>query len=338
MLETDAGRSNIQFSPLYASAAALTATFLRVDIPMLLDPTKHGEVVLYADADLVFLRDVRREDFGAGADPAYFTMGAEFAEPPIYGNAGVMLLNLEGLRKTYDQFVDWTFSEANVQRGLHFGDFGPGDQGAYAEFYEGAFTIVREQPLFNWRPYWRSRRSDPAILHFHGPKPDQYRAGLGGRWEAPWDSWPPLQRCRRQGSPCADWLKVYDCLPAEVGAAPSAECEKLLAPSAPRHCVPLEATAACTDAFRPPNPDPSAKAFCQPPDVRDCRPDDVAARLHTECAGWNEKDPLKRFTDEHRAPVLNEVIDRGVHVCTKQGSDEIIRAASRRRRLLGLVH
>ena len=172
-----------------------------------------------------------------------------------------MLLNLEGLRKTYDQFVDWTFSDANIQRGLHFGDFGPGDQGAYAEFYDGAFTIVREQPLFNWRPYWRSRRSDPAILHFHGPKPDQYRAGLGGRWEAPWDTWPPLQRCRRQGAPCADWLRVYDCLPAEVGAAPSPECEKLLAPSAPRHCVPLEATAACTDAFRPPNPDPSAKAF-----------------------------------------------------------------------------
>ena len=50
----------------------------------------------------------------------------------------------------------------------------------------------------------------------------------------------------------------------------------------------------------------------------------------------NEKDPLKRFTDEHRAPVLNEVMDRGVHVCTKQGSEEIIRAAARRRRLLGL--
>ena len=76
----------------------------------------------------------------------------------------------------------------------------------------------------------------------------------------------------------------------------------------------------------------------QPPDVRDCRPDDVAARLHTECAGWNEKDPLRRFTDEHRVPVLNEVIDRGVHICTKKGSDEIIRAAARRRRLLGLVH
>ena len=64
--------------------------------------------------------------------------------------------------------------------------------------------------------------------------------------------------------------------------------------------------------------------------VRDCRPDDVAARLHTECAGWNEKDPLKRFTDEHRMKVLGEVIDRGVHVCTKQGSDEVIRAVRRR--------
>ena len=46
----------------------------------------------------------------------------------------------------------------------------------------------------------------------------------------------------------------------------------------------------------------------------------------------------ERFTDENRVPVLNEVIDRGVHICTKQGSDEIIRAAARRRRLLGLVH
>ena len=49
------------------------------------------------------------------------------------------------------------------------------------------------------------------------------------------------------------------------------------------------------------------------------------------------QDPLKRFTDENRVPVLNEVVDRGVHVCTKKGSDEIIRAAARRG-LLGLVH
>ena len=65
-------------------------------------------------------------------------------------NAGVMLLNLIGLRRTYAAFADWTFSDANVRRGLHFGKFGPGDQGAYAEFYEGAFAVVRS-PSFNWR-------------------------------------------------------------------------------------------------------------------------------------------------------------------------------------------
>jgi hypothetical protein len=69
----------------------------------------------------------------------------------------------------------------------------------------------------------------------------------------------------------------------------------------------------------------------QPPDVRDCRPDDPVLRLHTECAGWNERDPLKRLSDEHRVPVLNEVLDKGVHVCSQKGSEEIIRAAARRR-------
>ena len=216
---------------MYESASALAATFLRVDISLLLDPRKHGEIVLYADTDVAFLRDVRREDFGAGADPAYFTMGAEFMEPPIYGNAGVMLLNLIGLRRTYAAFADWTFSDANVRRGLHFGKFGPGDQGAYAEFYEGAFAVVRS-PSFNWRPYWRARWADPAILHFHGPKPDDYREALGGGAAKPPLAWRAiLKRCRgRGGAPCADWLRIYDCLPEEVGDVPTPACAALLAP------------------------------------------------------------------------------------------------------------
>ena len=69
----------------------------------------------------------------------------------------------------------------------------------------------------------------------------------------------------------------------------------------------------------------------QPPDVRDCRPDDVAARLHTECAGWNEKDPLKRFTDEHRVPVLNEVIDRLIEASSSARRRGATRSFARRR-------
>lgn len=76
----------------------------------------------------------------------------------------------------------------------------------------------------------------------------------------------------------------------------------------------------------------------QPPDVRDCRPDDPVLRLHTECAGWNERDPLKRLSDEHRAHVLGEVLDKGVHVCTTKGSEEVIRAVERRRLSLFIRH
>lgn len=241
-VSTPAGRANVRFSPLYSLAAALGATFLRIDIPLLLDPAKHGEVVLYADTDVAFLRDVRRADFGQGADPAYFTVGLESSDMPDYGNAGVMLLNLIGLRRTYAAFADWTFSDANIARGLHFGKYGPGDQGAYAEFYEGTFIVV-PSPSFNWRPYWRARWADPAILHFHGPKPDDYREALGGGAANPPLAWRAiLKRCSgRGGAPCADWLGRYDCLPAEVGDAPTLACAALLAP---RRGAPASAVAA----------------------------------------------------------------------------------------------
>ena len=134
------------------------------------------------------MRDVRREDFGAGADPAYFTMGAEFMEPPIYGNAGVMLLNLIGLRRTYAAFADWTFSDANVRRGLHFGKFGPGDQGAYAEFYEGALQSCARLPSTGGRTGARggpTRRSStstgrsPTITEKHWAAARRNRPSCG---------------------------------------------------------------------------------------------------------------------------------------------------------------
>ena len=60
-------------------------------------------------------------------------------------------------------------------------------------------------------------------------------------------------------------------------------------------------------------------------------------QLHAHLLSGSWTAAERGFTDEHRVPVLNEVIDRGVHVCTKQGSDEIIRATRERRRLLGLL-
>ena len=105
--------------------------------------------MLYADTDVVFLREVRRPDFRGADAPAFFAMGAELPDlGPEYGNAGVMLLNLDGLRRTRRAFQKWVFSQENVKRGLHFGTFGPGDQGAFSEYYAGAFAVVEVRALF----------------------------------------------------------------------------------------------------------------------------------------------------------------------------------------------
>ena len=242
-LNTTAGRRNVKFSPLYASPRSLASTFLRVDVPLLLDPAVHGDVVLYADTDVLFLDGVA---FGAAA-PEFFSLGAETPRAPNYGNAGVMLLNLAGLRRTYAAFLDWIFSPENVDRGLHFGDYGPGDQGAYASFYRGRFDVAN-WPAFNWRPYWPYAPGRASLLHFHGPKPDDYRdflrdgaaasplhAGILARCDAhPWVVEPGYPGGRRDGTPdhCARWMALYDCAADDVAerraAPPSPDCVSLL--------------------------------------------------------------------------------------------------------------
>ncbi|KAH8074430.1 acylglycerol lipase [Aureococcus anophagefferens] len=242
-LNTTAGRRNVKFSPLYASPRSLASTFLRVDVPLLLDPAVHGDVVLYADTDVLFLDGVA---FGAAA-PEFFSLGAETPRAPNYGNAGVMLLNLAGLRRTYAAFLDWIFSPENVDRGLHFGDYGPGDQGAYASFYRGRFDVAN-WPAFNWRPYWPYAPGRASLLHFHGPKPDDYRdflrdggagsplhAGILARCDAhPWVVEPGYPGGKRDGTPdhCARWMALYDCAADDVAerraAPPSPDCVSLL--------------------------------------------------------------------------------------------------------------
>ena len=167
-------------SQLYGDNEKMVATFLRIDIPTLgfMDP-----YVLYADVDVLFADDVQVSDFGE-KPPKFFTMGAESTGTLIslhnarigrsvqLGNAGVMLMNVDGLQRTHEGFVKWLFSQRNLANGMHFGIYGPGDQGAYNEYYQGRFS-VRRWPLFNWKPYWGYLR-EAKIIHFHGPKPADY--------------------------------------------------------------------------------------------------------------------------------------------------------------------
>jgi len=64
------------------------------------------------------------------------------------------------------------FSRESLSNGINFGDKGPGDQGAYHEFYQGKFYVVG-LPSFNWKAYW-DFNPHAKIVHFHGPKPKNF--------------------------------------------------------------------------------------------------------------------------------------------------------------------
>ena len=55
---------------------------------------------------------------------------------------------------------------------------GPLDQGAYNAFYQGRFD-VHESSSFNWKLY-HGYSAKARIVHFHGPKADEYVAHRDG--------------------------------------------------------------------------------------------------------------------------------------------------------------
>lgn len=175
-------RVNINFASTYKSPHTLIATYLRIDIPTL---GFRDDYVLYTDADVLFLKTP-----AFGPFYAYYATGAESdanvcgfwhsvgrkRKYVTYGNAGVMYMNINNLRYESSRFEKFAFSDDNLKRGLHHGLYGPADQGAYNEYFQGLFDCV-EYPPFNWKPYWPSNEQ-AAIVHFHGPKIPDYVAFL----------------------------------------------------------------------------------------------------------------------------------------------------------------
>lgn len=158
--------------PLYLSIGA--GAFLRVEIPRI---TKmmgiRDRFILYTDLDVLFIDEVC--DYLETLTPKFFAVAPEFS--PIHPrrmNSGVMLMNLENLRKQdifFRKFVSDNL-ESLVDKGW--------DQGAYKAFY-GRKRMVRWffgvkwnylPPKYNWKPYWGDF-SSAKIIHFHGPKPYQ---------------------------------------------------------------------------------------------------------------------------------------------------------------------
>ena len=171
-------QKNKNTASTYDNIDTLIATYLRIDIPILgfID-----DYVLYTDTDVMFLTNPSMP-----MKPFHYLNGPETQiedcrrvegdKSVLYGNAGVMLYNIENMRSTHAKFVNWIFSTENMKKGFHHGIYGPADQGAYNEFYASSFTCI-PRPLFNWKAYWPGN-DEVQIVHFHGPKPNDYRKYL----------------------------------------------------------------------------------------------------------------------------------------------------------------
>ena len=132
------------------------------------------DFVLYTDVDVVFLSNPEVTHLR----PRFFSAAPEFKQDCWnYFNAGVMVVNIDGLRSDYEAFERYLVEQIDkLTYGFH-------DQIAYNNFYRERWNRL---PLeLNWKPYWGI--SDEArIIHFHGPKLDLLSRIARGDWD--WDS------------------------------------------------------------------------------------------------------------------------------------------------------
>lgn len=160
-------------------------TFLRAELPAL--AAERGwadELVLYTDCDVMFVADPLPEVRKLA--PPFFAAAREDRSDPLSLNAGVMVMNLPALRRQDDRFRRY------VVRHLEHFTRRAWDQDAYRGFYSTRLLPdplwddrlrrwtrwarrrrwVEMPPGLNWRPYW-GRNTGAAVVHFHGPKPQQ---------------------------------------------------------------------------------------------------------------------------------------------------------------------
>ncbi len=143
-------------------------TFLRLEIPRIMRENAWKDpFVLYTDCDVLFLKEVIPELLAI--QPSKFAVAPQTKKTDyLKMNAGVMLVNVQGMSEDEDAFFEYCRANMAKLRNSAW------DQGAYREFYAGKWDKLA--PEFNWKPYWGDS-SNARIVHFHGPKPFQSDLG-----------------------------------------------------------------------------------------------------------------------------------------------------------------
>lgn len=134
-------------------------TFMRMEIPNI---ETEEEYVLYSDLDVIFNNDILLENLPR---PAYLAAAPEFEreiEKMDYFNAGVLLINIQGMKLKYLTFLEMMKKRKRNTAGLF-------DQGYLNEL---CFEDMDILPIeYNWKPYWGINEK-AKLIHFHGMKPN----------------------------------------------------------------------------------------------------------------------------------------------------------------------
>jgi lipopolysaccharide biosynthesis glycosyltransferase len=154
-------------SHLFLHPGNYLGTWQRIDIPLFLN----YEYCLLLDSDTIIRKPFTLAEFGLNM-PYGIAMSSEMhMESTEASNAGIMLMNIPTLRRTYKDFLNFIY--AHVESG--FNHPCPSDQGAYLVYYRNLTNFLDRS--FNVKPYWPMKQSElnqSHIIHFHGPKPHEY--------------------------------------------------------------------------------------------------------------------------------------------------------------------
>lgn len=99
------------FSHLYSSPDLMIGTLQRIDLPMQKELLQYN-YVLYTDADVMFTQPIYWTDFPLPL-PETIIMGFE-ADPIVPCNAGVMLVNMVNMRRTYPALLEHALSNEDM--------------------------------------------------------------------------------------------------------------------------------------------------------------------------------------------------------------------------------
>lgn len=131
---------------------------MRWEIPV---DEKEEKYVLYSDIDVIFNADILLEEL---PHPTYLAAAPEYernVEDMEYFNAGVLVMNIQGMKEKYEEFI---LKMKNRERNIS----GLFDQGYLNEL---CFKDMELLPIeYNWKPYW-GINDKAKLIHFHGMKP-----------------------------------------------------------------------------------------------------------------------------------------------------------------------